>query len=856
MKRKAAHHVYLSARACTRGPAHSLMPHDLSTLLMRTTLAAAGVLLKRHSSSMPLELVARSSAVCATDSPAATSIPERSNHTCDHVLAASESATRHVQPQPRRSRILRACMRASDANHAAQASLWPALRRRTHAEALSALEYSHARQIQSVAGPSQGATQRSLASGQEGGGQSASELGRRTMRGAVRAAVGSLLGLGAHGPRASSTSRPMSAVRASVGLPASGTAAHYPGSSGVCVTACREPAAKAPCPARPSEGLSASSRSASGLCRAETCGTSAAHAAAGDDRMPAGSGPAVTAPVSAAGQGRRSMAALTRRTYATPPAAHASATSVRSGRNTLNEVQPTPASQAPWPMHTPAPELTSSGMHAQLNAVEAQLLGAQSMLRGMAAQLAIAQHSHAAAAQQTYSRDGSQSSRTLPAARSASGGGSDAPISAATASESVRAHEHTHADLLAASVSNRSSAPSDAYEAASALSTLLSTPDCLESSCSGTLSGSVLRSMSERSSLLHHDDPSLDVSSRALSFVHGPPVHSDRSMSGEDEGDTTLPLSARMQLLAQQHSMDLLTRSAYSSTSAQTSRPRSTASSSASSSHSTLRAPQRPLYADAASGTSEPHISEVLRRQRLQRNARRDGSVQDPAAVSDAAAAASRARSRAQSPVPVLARARSRDSGVPPMSAPFYDFLLRSTRLLLPPHMRTPPPVGAPASGLDGVLPDGSTSPAQRWAPRALATLRAPTPQGNALEDALFTGRTFHGHLVGAPAEVLPCAPADAMRIEEATMVELVQALPGVDVEASIVHSVLDALQGRATCCRMAAVWWPGLQVPGVGDKQSVLCADESDSQNVAKRTVASLVQLGEQPDVTPVIEN
>ena len=140
-----------------------------------------------------------------------------------------------------------------------------------------------------------------------------------------------------------------------------------------------------------------------------------------------------------------------------------------------------------------------------------------------------------------------------------------------------------------------------------------------------------------------------------------------------------------------------------------------------------------------------------------------------------------------------------------PAGTPFYEFLLRSANLLLPAHMRTPP---AQVAALQHLNPEGAAAPPQRWAPRAMA-LHQQAQQQAACWGSKAGRRTFQGHLVGAPSEVL-AGRMHGPRPTESAMLDALRRLPGVNVESGAVHSVVDALQGRATCCRMAHIWYPG----------------------------------------------
>ena len=129
------------------------------------------------------------------------------------------------------------------------------------------------------------------------------------------------------------------------------------------------------------------------------------------------------------------------------------------------------------------------------------------------------------------------------------------------------------------------------------------------------------------------------------------------------------------------------------------------------------------------------------------------------------------------------------------VSAPLYEMLRHSTRALLPAHLLTPPAAHPQATGLDGE-PHIHT--------KAIAGPQVPADAATGCVHA----RTFYGHLVGTPEEVLGCArPPSVAGLREDALIDIVSALPGVDLEHGLVHSVLDALQSRATCCRMALIW-------------------------------------------------
>jgi hypothetical protein len=146
----------------------------------------------------------------------------------------------------------------------------------------------------------------------------------------------------------------------------------------------------------------------------------------------------------------------------------------------------------------------------------------------------------------------------------------------------------------------------------------------------------------------------------------------------------------------------------------------------------------------------------------------------------------------------------------PSVSTPLYNFLLHSTRLLLPVHLRTPD--NPPSHDLRSPNATGQQLP-RRWAAPAVSPELPKVPPAAA--------GTFLGHLVGSPEEVVGCASSCLHLEDEDFLITAVAGLPGVSVDAAVVHTVVDALLGRATCCRMHELWHPEL-LTGVGPCEMV----------------------------------
>jgi hypothetical protein len=146
----------------------------------------------------------------------------------------------------------------------------------------------------------------------------------------------------------------------------------------------------------------------------------------------------------------------------------------------------------------------------------------------------------------------------------------------------------------------------------------------------------------------------------------------------------------------------------------------------------------------------------------------------------------------------------------PSVSTPLYNFLLRSTRLLLPAHLRTPD--NPPSHDLRSPNATGQQL-RRRWAPPAVSPELPKVPPAAA--------GTFLGHLVGSPEEVVGCASSCLHLEDEDFLITALAGLPGVSVDAAVVHTVVDALLGRATCCRMHELWHPELPT-GVGPCEMV----------------------------------
>ena len=762
---------------------------------------------------------------------------------------AEPNTLQEQQCTTRRSRVLRACMRTPAAGNAPARAFWPSLRRYTlppsspasRRDLASTPSFRRTPELHSRCESSQGsAVSRNAA---QAGSQNsrAAAIGRATIGATVRSAVGSLLGLGAEVPSVACTPRAggapcaapdMSAASLSQAIDAAGEAAAAPSAF-----ANRRETRVAQTSSR-AQSLSGMPSSPHSPCRRSgIAGRHRSNARSRADMDSAADADRTTSACSASSTPDQaaSHVALQQRSYMVPPVARSPCPrTLRRASDAAVHAPLLAAPEAGAPL--PPTAVSTSGMHAQLNAVEAQLLGAQSVLQSMAAQLAVAQQAHAEVARdvgvlhQARGRRGAPPLATVAGRPASAGGNGSDACGARDAARSIACSSSSEAGYM------------ESMHSAS----LLSSHERAGSSWSEMSSAATLQSASE--SFLSADD-----------FWQSTPGQSNRSSSDamSDSQQAALPLSSRMDLAARDHHDAQALLAAASADPGRMRRPRSSPSSvSDVDDNADERDLDRSAHAAAASSSGTLHISEVLRQQRL----RHRGNASLPVAAQaasprlqsvsggsggDAAAASPRDHDRAVVPA-AMARFRAPDSGVPPMSAPFYDFLLRSTRLLLPQHLRTPPVVGPPAAGLHGTSPADPDAPTARWAPRALATIRSMTPKGGHADGALCGGRTFHGHLVGAPQEVLARAPEEA-RVDEALLVDMARALPGVDVEASIVHSVLDALQGRATCCRMAAVWFPTLQIAGAADRVwTPDGAAGTGEQEVCKLAAASLVQLDE----------
>jgi hypothetical protein len=496
-----------------------------------------------------------------------------------------------------------------------------------------------------------------------------------------------------------------------------------------------------------------------------------------------------------------------------------------------------------WP---PSFLLSSSGMHAQLNAVEAQLLGAQSLLRSMAAQIAAAQEAHAAVAQSAglprlltpapsvpshlLSHQVQPHALFAPTVQSGDGvtqhmphgpggarhGSQDGAAHWASADTTTLQRLQGPAHSAAAAQPVQQSEHSSSMQmSAQAFSTTCSTNSPLSSTLQDADSeqqmlqswdGSTPEHSSEHGSTAHHSIGSR-LTLEDLALAMGADL--DHSCSNTSRRTSTHAADGNLERSSTEHVRH------FDGAGERTAEP------------------PYSLPEDAGSSgnrdMSDIQVTLQQAQQRQEQHAHGSADLdQDPVggaaeAVPAQSSAILTAEQRSQQVIATW-RERSRpplDDGMPPMSAPFYDFLLRSTRLLLPAHLRTPPRPGPPAQGLDGAHAgdaDGAVGqaqawPAGRWAPRAMLAVPSMRKRAIASIDELCGGRTFHGYLVGAPAEVLAAVPkavGDAL-LQEGELLDAVRALPGVDPEASVVHCVLDALQGRATCCRMAAVWFPAL---------------------------------------------
>lgn len=437
--------------------------------------------------------------------------------------------------------------------------------------------------------------------------------------------------------------------------------------------------------------------------------------------------------------------------------------------------------------------LSAQQMHAQLNAVEAQLRGAQSLLIRMAAQLAAAQ------------------SGAPPALASSGGVASEDALGGVATEQRGDAHRSAgqqssghdgSAHVPARGVSVREGArcgPEGPFDCALSDATASgSTPEPRDAGGSDAAPSSsgdgVAAAAASQSSTSSGADSWSDAHLRALLS------QSDGSESFKFEsahsGDTSLPLSCRTF-----SSSDVCPPPRRSSSlSSRGSSPRRSAASSES---GWVSVPASRDASDVSAGATQV----IALRPRARRSPADgealpalEGVAVPVAQTPHARRLASLVHRLSSAPESVSVAALPAVAATP---APFHNFLLRSVRLLLPAHLRTPPqgPPGASSASAER-LPAG-----QLWAPRL-----SRTPPRDVAKPGCGHGpaATFHGHLVGAPSEVLGTAVAPAAAASPGSLVELVRELPGVDVEASVVHCVLDALQGRTTCCRMAAVWFPG----------------------------------------------
>jgi len=162
----------------------------------------------------------------------------------------------------------------------------------------------------------------------------------------------------------------------------------------------------------------------------------------------------------------------------------------------------------------------------------------------------------------------------------------------------------------------------------------------------------------------------------------------------------------------------------------------------------------------------------------------------------------SRSRPLASSVLPSIGDSRSVAHRFPWVSAPFYDFLVQSTRMLLPNHLRSAV-VQRTGHGEAGTEP-----PRQSWriaTPPAGALPFCKWPHADACAlpcDALLC------KAVGAPREVLGAEVIEtAAQARCGLLAAIASRLPGVDASCSAVCSVVDALEGRSTCVDMPALW-------------------------------------------------
>ena len=506
------------------------------------------------------------------------------------------------------------------------------------------------------------------------------------------------------------------------------------------------------------------------------------------------------------------------------PAPIAPAATLPQSRGSDAAVQTCEAELAP-----PAPPLAvvldSGAMHAQLNAVEAQLMGAQSLLQNMALQIAAAQQTQAHAS-------GAANAPNAPTETTASTG--TQCTAAVLADVSRRLHQVSMPGpypavsgmLHPTNGHSRRSNTATQFDVDSRLldSSSLALPypqlqserdsDAKSQSCKRTASSA--HSTSYTSALM---EESLRSTLQSISLAHG----STLSSASGCALSTASGASGTQRRASLRRMLDSNERNSEEA-------PRVTASAPADYPGMHLDG-QAADHRVAASGQSSQRQSSATQDTSNEHGVLDVTGFGQPTNQSDGPYAASRWRRLAMRRAAMQPVATGL-SPEPELSPPFYDFLRRSTRLLLPQHLQTPPLLGPPPEHLNGpratpgTLPlqaaAGAAYPAQRWAPRAILALSA-YDKGSAARsiDDLCEGRTFHGHMVGTLPEVLgtPVATGTATRMSESLQAsarpresDLLAALcdlPGVDTSAPVVHCVVDALYGRATCCRMAAVWFP-----------------------------------------------
>jgi hypothetical protein len=491
--------------------------------------------------------------------------------------------------------------------------------------------------------------------------------------------------------------------------------------------------------------------------------------------------------------------------------------------------------------------LSTSEMHAQLNAVEAQLLGAQSLLHSMAAQIATVQHAHNRApgtdvpaeshtelalnhpANQDVQVDETQSLELEAAGRlrnpeccqsdaegSVSAHGSAQSQSAIGSSSCNDASVHSSCSSVSSfDISLLSELPLPSGQMSPPSVSTCSLLGRLEfASCSSNGSSSQLtpadatllaESQHACSSVQSGDESGDNTSSDAGSVVDLEGTHSrDVPSAGEREHDGMRAQEAvgdvHMRVFNLRTWQLARSRDAPMGSEWPPALVLDTVLSTTSAGGAALRPRELHPESSLAAGTGT----------RSTRSTQVDGLL-DRLVRGHLGAAAARPLSTERGMTSSSTADTSGGASPFPTSTPFHEFLLRSARMLLPVHMQTPPARVPISGGADGLV---GTSPNLPWAP--LPMLARPADQENMVHvvDGGYNERTFHRHLVGSPEEILGCAAKVPLRqVAESALFEMVRDLPGVNIEASIVQSVLDAMQGRATCCRMAAVWFPALPV-------------------------------------------